>query len=197
MIRINQVLVSLLIFSCSPDKSQERPKEKVLINSVYNIDEESNIKAQETVIENRPLIDTFTFVGDSVILPAFEISLSLSKKTEEKLKGSNESIIISAEFSGKPIDTTTEEYQEWGEIHIGSHKIELFNSRIARFDNAKISKSSYELLKDKNFQVLINVFSGRRSSRDNLLNCDGLQEGIETVKGKRHHLKGKLIYGDE
>ena len=75
-------------------------------------------------------------------------------------------------------------------------RVELLDRRVAGFTNVRIAKEKYEQLVDKDFQVLINVFTGRRSFTGNLLNCDILKEGIESVKGKRHILKGKLIYGD-
>jgi len=72
----------------------------------------------------------------------------------------------------------------------------LFDKRVARFENVKISKDAFELLSDKDFEVLINIFTGRRASSSNLLDTDNLQDGIESIKAKRHLLKGKLIYGD-
>lgn len=51
----------------------------------------------------------------------------------------------------------------------------------------------FDQLSDKNFEILINVFSGRRSSQFNLINCDILQEPIFDVMNKRHILTGKLL----
>lgn len=147
-------------------------------------------------IEPPAMKTDFTLVGDTVIIPEFEIQLSVSQKAEEKLKNDGESIIVQAYFSGVPRDTTSEEYLESGQISIGGSRVELFDKRIARFQNVKIARSKLDEITDKNFEVLINIFSGRRTTGNNLLDSDLLQEGIESVKGKRHVLKTKLIYGE-
>lgn len=135
---------------------------------------------------------------DSVLVPKFEIELKLSEKAEEKLNADNETVIIQALFIGIPRDTTLkdEEYQKFGQLTIGSKRIELKKERIAKFYDCKISKEVLKSLSDKNYEVNINVFSGRKSSNNNLINCDFLQEGIDSVKNKKFTLKGKLIYGE-
>lgn len=134
--------------------------------------------------------------GDSILLPEFEIELKLSEKALEKINKDNESIIVQAYFSGIPTDTTNEDYIERGKMGISSEKIELFKNKIAKFYNVKISKQIYDELSDKNFEVLINVFSGRRKSSLNLLNSEILQKGINDIKGTRQSLKVKLIEGE-
>jgi hypothetical protein len=75
-------------------------------------------------------------------------------------------------------------------------KIELKKERLAKFYDCKISKKDYEGLLNKDYEVNINVFTGRKSSTNNLINCDFLQDGIENIKNRRFTLKGKLIYGE-
>ncbi len=135
---------------------------------------------------------------DSVLVPKFEIELKLSEKAEEKLLADKETVIVQALFFGIPKDTTlqSEEYQELGRLTIGSKTIELKKERIARFYNCKISKKTLKSLSDKNFEVNINVFTGRKSSSYNLIDCEFLQEGIDSVKNKRLVLKGKLLFGE-
>lgn len=189
---MNQIIISLIIIiffnSCSSSS----------INADDKLAEKSSIinnKSNDSVVTKPiPMNDKFTFIGDSVLIPTFEIEVQLNDKAEKKLKTDKETIIVQAYFDGIPKDTTQEEFIEWGKTHIGSHGIELSNSRVARFQNVKISKIAFEELQDKNFEVLINVFSGRKSSLYNLLSCEILQEGIETIKAKRSILKGELIY---
>lgn len=142
------------------------------------------------------LKDPFVYEKDSVILPEFEIELKLSENAEKKLEAEKESVIVVAYFSGIPKDTTRAEYLKYGRITIGSFRIELFDKRVAKFKNVKISKDKFELLSDKNFEVLINIVSGRRTSSRNLLDADILEEGIYSIGKKRHILNGKLISGD-
>ena len=80
-----------------------------------------------------------------------------------------------------------------GEINLGSPHVELTQPGTAKFKGVRVSKAAYSLLKDKDFQVLINVFSGRKSSELNLIECDILQEPVTVVNATKHVLKGKLI----
>ena len=60
--------------------------------------------------------------GDSILIPDFEIEVSLSPKAEKKLKEDNETVIVSAMFSGTPKDTLSNEY------HTENEQFNVFNS---------------------------------------------------------------------
>lgn len=132
-------------------------------------------------------------IGDSVEITPFEIEISLSDKAEEKLKKAKETIIVAAYFSGMPKDTTLTSLTENGEWGLGSREIELHNERSVKFEQIRFSRSLYDSVAPKSMNVLINVFSGRRSTNVNLLSCDILQDSITAVAGKKILLKGKLI----
>jgi len=135
--------------------------------------------------------DFITVSGDSAELPSFSIQVDLSPKAEKLLKEKKESIIVAAYFSGIPKDST--KYLEDGEYAFGTHECELTDSRTAIFRGVKISKESFESLADKDFQVLINIYSGRRSMKNNVLDCDILQKKISQVKDQTFIIRGKLI----
>jgi hypothetical protein len=61
------------------------------------------------------------------------------------------------------------------------------------FKNVLVSKNAFDQLICKDFLVLINVYSGRKSSDLNLISCNILQKDISQVKSRNHILKGKLI----
>ena len=146
--------------------------------------------------EEKPktIADAFVPVGDSLIVPPFEITVQLSETADKKIKEAKETIIVSAMFSGVPTDTTMKEYVEWGEFSLGEKQLEMPAPGTVRFENAKIAKKDFEKLGSKDIQVLINVFSGRKSTGDNLLDCEILQEPISKVRQQNNVLKGKLIY---
>lgn len=171
---IYPVLVFLL--SCSSHKEEKKI--------------EPAVKNDSLVLNNNYDVE---FKGDSVVIPSFEIEIKLSNKAEEKLKKSKETIIVAAYFSGIPKDTTLKEYVKTGEYAIGSCEKELQNERIAKFEGIRFSRSLYDTLSAKSLVVLINVFSGRKSTKVNLLDCDILQDSISKIKGKRSVIKGKLI----
>ena len=137
--------------------------------------------------------DYLLLTGDSVEVPAFEIEVSLSPKAEEKLKAIRETIIVAAYFSGIPKDTTLKDYLKYGELAINSNERELSDNRVAKFEGIKFSRTLLDTIPAKNMNLLINVYSGRRSAKDNLLDCDILNKPISEIKGKKFVLKGKLI----
>ena len=187
----NIFLLLFILYTCyactSPETTQETNKD-TLSQVVHD-----SVSEVIPAVADKPLSDSFVVSGDSVLLPGFEIEVSLTDATEKLLKEKKESIIVTAYISGIPKDTTDEEYVEWGKVHVKNYSIELMDSRIARFDHIIISKKIMDELVDTNVEVLINVYTGRRSSSNNLISSDLLQEGIETIKGKRYVLKGSLI----
>jgi len=153
-----------------------------------------------TTIGRSASIDTIGYYEidhDSLIIPSFEIEVEPSQNADKKLKDDKETIIVKAIFTGKPKDTTSNEYIEkpWDrEVFLTSHQIELTNIRIARFEGVKFSRAKYDSLADKDIRVFINIYSGRKSSQSNLLDGGVLQNKMSKVKGKRFPMKVKLIY---
>jgi hypothetical protein len=137
--------------------------------------------------------ETYEPAGDSVRLPAITIELQLSPKAEQKLKTAKETVVVFASYSGVPRDTTLEQYKQWGRITVAEKQIELSEGRTARFDGIKISKKAYDGLVDKDVEVLVNVWSGRHSSPNNLLSVDMVQDAISKVQRQTQVLHGKLI----
>jgi hypothetical protein len=158
-----------------------------LILSSCNSKQE-NLKHMKPLTENR----------DSVTAPSFKVQLRLSEKAEKELKTKKETVLVDVEFIGTPEKSITEKYKfeyydENGQVTIGKKNIEITKEREIEFDNCKISKGVLELLKDKTYDVRISVVSGRKSSEDNLLDCDFIQENIEKIKNQNIKIKGKLI----
>ena len=131
--------------------------------------------------------------SDSIEVPPFGIQVQLSDKAERTIQKRKETIIVMAFFMGTPKDTTSKEYLESGEKSLGSKAIELKDERTAKFAGIKMAKKDVGLLTDSDYRVLINIYSGRKSSENNLLDCDILEDPISKVKNKTHVLKGKLI----
>lgn len=169
-------LILVFLLSCSSQKEQDKNEQQTKNDSLL-LNKNNEVQ----------------FIGDSVEIPSFGIELNLSNKAEEKLRAGKETIIVAAYFSGTPKDTMLKEYVKNGEFAIGSREKELRNERVAKFEGIRFSKTLYDSLVPKSMVVLINVYSGRRSTDVNLLDCGILQDSIHLVAGKRSLLKGKLI----
>jgi len=145
-------------------------------------------KLNEPLDETLLADSTITVNENKIKLPTFQLELKLSKLAEKELKKSKESIVIVAYIRG-----TLKNSDEKNEYQIGKYSVEVTSERIVTLDDVYVSKKEFDKLEDPNFEVLINVFSGRKSSQFNILDVNILQEPLEQLKGKRHYLKGRLI----
>ena len=93
-------------------------------------------------------------------------------------------------------DSSHTKFEEDGSFYIVSAQKEILYGQVASFDSIKFSKKIYDQLANKDIELGVNVYSGRKSSHDNLLNCEPLFDKISNVVNKKLTLKGKLIYGD-
>lgn len=132
----------------------------------------------------------FKFDKDSVIVLPFEIEVSLNPKAKDKIINSKETIIINVSMTGTPKDTTL--YSEDGQFHVASAK-EIDYGQVAKFDNIKFSKKIFDQLTDKNVYVNSFVYSGRKSSPNNLLDCNIIADSISNIVNKKFTITGKLI----
>jgi len=164
------------------------PLEMVQIRGIKMVGGMVLIYTKQNVPLKEPLLSdsTFTVHGEQIKLPTFQLELKLSKLAERELRESNESIVIVAFFSGK-LKNGNDDFE------IGKYSVEVTSERIVTLDNVYISTEKFEKLENSNFQVLINVYSGRKSSQFNILDVEILQEPIVKIKGKRHYLKGQLL----
>lgn len=175
MRQISWTILTLILVCCSSKQEPKSPNLKLdSVEAINSVD--------------------FAIIGDSLQLPSFQIQIDLDEKAEQKIIDQKETIIIQADIFGTPKDSVDAELlTELGELYLATPRIEIDKPGIARFDKIRISRKSYDALSDRDFLVLINVFSGRKSSADNLLHCEILQKPISEVVGKTHTLKGKLI----
>ena len=63
-----------------------------------------------------------------------------------------------------------------GPMGVGEQEVEVLPGEAARFLDFKLKQGALPLLDSDGPQLLINVVSGRKSSKDNLLLC-GIYEG--------------------
>ncbi len=180
--------LAIFLFSCSNnDRQQNR-----------NLIKDTTIAiAKNKNPASLPVDSFFKIMGNSVIILPFEIGISLSPKAEKKLAKGKETLIVDVFFTGTPKDSSQVKIEEDGSFYVASARKEIFYGQVARFDSIKFSKKIYDQLAEKDIDLNVNVYSGRKSSPDNLINCDPLFDKISNVVNKKFTLKGKLIYGDD
>lgn len=125
----------------------------------------------------------------------FVVDVSLSEQAMKKLAESKETVIVSANLSGRPKKGALKRYvDEMGRVGgLGDVEIEIAPGKSARFEEIKMKEDAFEQTDKQSPELLINVFSGRKSSEDNLLAC-GIYEGkLIDVEGRSIPIACKLL----
>jgi len=124
----------------------------------------------------------------------FSVSVTLSEKAGKTLADRKETIVVAAYFSGFPKPGTPRKYvSDMGEIGLGQANVEIAPGAVARFGPIKLKQGALNQVDTKGPQLLINVYSGRKSSPDNLLDCGIYEDALAPIQGKTIPIACKLI----
>ena len=129
---------------------------------------------------------------EHIIVPTFAVKVKLSPAARRELARRHETIIAEAHFSGEPKRGSPFQISDVG-LDLGYASCELSGEGVVEFKNVTLRKKMIESLVDPNYQVIVAVFSGRKSGPDNLLSCSTLQDKISRLKGKTHLVTCPLI----
>jgi hypothetical protein len=127
-------------------------------------------------------------------LTSFTVKVTYSQKAMDTLVAGKETVIVAGYLTASPIPGTPKQYVDHvGEIGLGEVQREIAPGAIATFNNVKPTQSMMKWVDSSGPQLLINVYSGRKSSPNNLLDC-GIYEGsLAAVQGQSIPISCKLI----
>lgn len=107
--------------------------------------------------------------GEQVSVPAFTIRIDLTDAAKKKLKNSGESIKGTVVFDGDGTPLPRIKTAPHRDVYLGSAEFETEKLGTVKIAHATISKEAYSRLSDKNYHFTINVVSGRRTFKNNIL----------------------------
>lgn len=182
------ILMTTFLFACSfPDRQFSSVEDQSKVDTVEHEYEKMMVFSH----------DYLTQKGDSIEIPWFEISVELSDKAEQRIAATNETIIVAAYFNGRPTDKIPEKLKEYiapvEGVRLSSCYVELTEPGIAKFNKVRFHRKLYDLLADKDIELLINIYSGRKAGPNNILSGDILQDKMSNVAGKTFKLTERLI----
>ena len=129
---------------------------------------------------------------------AFEVNLTLTPRAAEKLAATKERVIVNAMYFGAPVSENAPGLDEHGmEIPLGEDLVEVdpVNAIVtapgAGFDPKYITSVKGEP------EVLVNVYSARKTHEDNLLSCGIYQGPVAMAQKKPVDIRCDLIYGED
>lgn len=124
----------------------------------------------------------------------FTIDLALSARAAAELTRRNESITVSVMYSGEPRPAYASRGDETtGEIDLGEELITVpGRAGQVTVTGQRLRRERLPWLSGAP-NVLVNVYSARRSGPDNLLDCGIISGTMAEVAGRRHRLLCQLI----
>jgi hypothetical protein len=128
------------------------------------------------------------------VIPGFTVTVTYSQKAMATLVAGKETVIVVGYLYGFPIQgTPKQDVDHVGQIDMGQVKKEIALGATATFDRVKLNQPMIKWMDSQGPQLLINVYSGRKSSPNNLLDC-GIYEGpLKAVQGQSTPISCKLI----
>lgn len=124
----------------------------------------------------------------------FTVNVSLSDRAKEQLLEKKETIVVAGYVTGNPKPEALKRYvNRMGEVELGSVRAEIAPGANATFSRVQVKQDALEQTDKKDLQILVNVFSGRRSSKDNFLDCGIYQGPLKSLQGSSAAIACKLI----
>ena len=130
--------------------------------------------------------------------PGFDVAVKLSPKAKAELVVKGETVVVSVSFEGGPKPGTPKKYvgDDGQVMDLGGREVEVAvgtaGAVTARFSKLQANKDALAWVQGTP-GVLINVYSGRKASKDNVLDC-GIYEGpLSTIADSVVPIDCKLI----
>ncbi len=132
--------------------------------------------------------------GNAVADAGFAIDIVLTPRAAAELARRREGITISTFFSGTPRNPNGNHVDDHsGELDLGQHEVTVAgqNGRV-EIPASALRRERFSNLRGSP-EVLVNIYSARRSDRNNLLNCGIVSGELSQVAGRTHRVTCALI----
>ena len=121
--------------------------------------------------------------GPQLPVPAFHIRITLSDAAVKTLSDAHEAIEGWVGFDGDGRSRSGEYTAPMRPVILGSYEFEIDKPGVITVDHASISQEAFSRLTEPDYYYTVNVYSGRRAFKDNVLGCGGAAGHIsEAVK---------------
>jgi hypothetical protein len=118
-------------------------------------------------------------------VPVFEIEVTLTNEAREKIQSSGETIKGAIYFDGNGTPLPNIKTAPFRDVFLGKYEFELEKEGVIKISDATVSMEAYSRLDDQNYFYFVNVYSGRRVFKNNVLRggyADGRFEDLKAGK---------------
>jgi hypothetical protein len=139
-----------------------------------------------------------TLAADAPPSPyAFEVNLTLTPRAAEKLASTNEKVIVAAMYFGVPVSETAPGVDDHGmEVGLGGDDIEVApETAVVKAPGTGFDPTHIASIKGEP-EVLVNVYSARKTHADNLLSCGIYQGPVKMAQQRPVEIQCDLIYDE-
>ena len=127
-------------------------------------------------------------------IPAFAVEVTLSPRAAAQLQAASEGIVVSASYYGNATRAARRRANPMGQINLAARNVAIpGRGGTARFPAIPVSPALLDGIVNRRPEVLVNVFSARRSGPDNLLDCGIFQDAPEVAAAAPVGIACKLI----
>jgi hypothetical protein len=125
----------------------------------------------------------------------FTVNVTYSQKASSALAAGKETVVVAGYLYGFPLQGTPKKYVDhMGQISVGDDiKQEISPGAIATFSTIKFDEAMLKWMDSRGPQIVINVYSGRKSSPNNLLDCGFYEGPLKAIQGTSLPISCKLI----
>jgi hypothetical protein len=129
------------------------------------------------------------------ISPQFSVDVHLSEAAKKKLIDGKETIIIGAYFTGHPKLGAEPQYLDIksGDVVLGDGKQEIHPGETAKFSGLDLNSDALAQVDSQGPRILMSVYSGRKSTKNNLLHCDDYDGSFDSIRGRTIVIRCRLI----
>src|ERR1700677_1787928 len=122
------------------------------------------------------------------------VKITYSEKAMATLVAGKETVIVAGYLTASPIAGTPKQYVDrMGELGLGEVDREIAPGAVATFNSVKPTPTMMKWVDSQGPQLLINVYSGRKSSPNNLLDCGLYEVPLAAIQGQSIPISCKLI----
>lgn len=126
--------------------------------------------------------------------PGFMVDVTLSEKARKSLLNRKETLRAFGYYSGSPKPGALKKYiSDEGDIGLGNFDVEFPVGGSGRIAKVMIKRDAFEQTDKKIPMLLVNVVSGRKSSKDNLLDCGISEDKLDKIPNGHIPISCKLI----
>ena len=124
----------------------------------------------------------------------FEVDVSLSPRAAATLAERHEAITVWASWYGVATEAAAKHADEMGQIDFGTETVQLPGTGgSAHLSGQHVTINHLDWVQDRTVTVLVNVYSARLSSQDNLLDCGLFEDSVAVARAKPVEIACKLI----